>query len=139
MKKIAHLGLILTLFACSTARAHIGGLVFPVYELATFDLPDLHDGTLEDWEDVLPGTSLTHDDFAPLNVSDGAGIDPADLAYRTFMAWSSSEKCTMQRALCLGSSSRLSLASRDTPSVPSLPTISSARFQRSVSTKASRL
>lgn len=76
---------------CGAAGAHIGNLVFPVYELATIDLPDLNDGTLEDWEDVLPGTSITHDDFAPLAVGDGAGINPEDLAYRTFMAWSSSE------------------------------------------------
>ncbi|NKB69607.1 MAG: hypothetical protein GKR89_21260 [Candidatus Latescibacteria bacterium] len=74
------------------ASAHIGGLVFPLFELPTVDLPDLNDSTLEDWEDVLPGASLDHNDFAPLNVSDGAGIDPADLAYRTFMAWNSSDQ-----------------------------------------------
>jgi hypothetical protein len=73
----------------STASAHIGGLVFPIYEVPTSDLPDLNDGTLEDWEDVLPGTSLDHNDFAPLNVSDGAGINPEDLAYRAFMSWHS--------------------------------------------------
>lgn len=76
----------------SAASAHIGGLVFPLYEIPTGDLPDLHDGTLEDWEDVLPGTSLDHNDFAPLNVSDGAGINPEDLAYRAFMAWHSASQ-----------------------------------------------
>ena len=74
------------------ASAHIGGLVFPVFELATEDLPDLHDATSEDWTDVLPGTSLDHNDFAPLNVADGAGINPADLAYRTWLAWNSSDQ-----------------------------------------------
>jgi hypothetical protein len=90
MKKLAIL-----LLALSMAVA-FGGFVsaqdvaiFPVYEISTDDLPDLRDASLEDWEDVLPGTSLTHDDFLPLAVSDGAGIDPADLAYRTFMAWHS--------------------------------------------------
>lgn len=73
----------------SIASAHIGGLVFPIFEIPTSDLPDLRDGTLEDWEDVLPGVSLDHNSFAPLNVSDGAGINPEDLAYRTFMAWHS--------------------------------------------------
>ena len=76
----------------SAASAHIGGLVFPLFEIPTGDLPDLHDGTLEDWEDVLPGTSLDHNDFAPLNVSDGAGINPEDLAYRAFMAWHSASQ-----------------------------------------------
>ena len=36
----------------SATSAHIGGLVFPIYEVPTSDLPDLRDGTLEDWEDV---------------------------------------------------------------------------------------
>ena len=71
------------------ASAHIGTDVYPLYELPTADLPDLRDATLEDWEDVLPGTSLDHNAFAPLNVADGAGINPEDLAYRTFMAWNS--------------------------------------------------
>ena len=71
------------------ASAHIGTKVFPMFELPTSDLPDLKDGTLEDWSDVLPGAALDHNDFAPLNVADGAGIDPADLAYRAIFAWHS--------------------------------------------------
>lgn len=74
------------------STAHIGGLVYPIYELPTSDLPDIHDGSIQDWEDVLPGTSLTQNDFAPLNVADGAGINPADLAYRVFMAWHSASQ-----------------------------------------------
>jgi hypothetical protein len=93
MKKLAIL-----LLALSMTVA-FGGIVsaqeapiYPIYELPTTDLPDLYDGTLADWEDVLPGTSLTHDDFAPLAVADGAGIDPADLAYRMYMAWNSADQ-----------------------------------------------
>lgn len=74
------------------AGAHIGTVIYPMYELATADLPDLRDGTLQDWEDVLPGSSLDHNAFAPLNVADGAAINPADLAYRVFFAWSSAEQ-----------------------------------------------
>jgi hypothetical protein len=74
------------------ASAHIGGLSFPVFELPTEDLPDVADGTTEDWEDVLSGTSLDHNSFAPLNVADGAGIDPSDLAYRTWFAWNSADQ-----------------------------------------------
>ena len=39
------------------ASAHQGPIVFQIYELPTADLPDLHDGTLEDWDDVLLGAS----------------------------------------------------------------------------------
>jgi len=80
-------GLVVAL--CGAVSAHIGTAIYPLYELPTADLPDLRDGTLEDWEDVLPGASLDHNAFAPLNVSDGAGINPADLAYRAFFAWHS--------------------------------------------------
>lgn len=73
----------------SNASAHIGTKVYPIYELPTSDLPDLHDGSLTDWEDVLPGASLDQNEFAPLNVADGAAINPADLAYRAFFAWNS--------------------------------------------------
>jgi hypothetical protein len=90
MKKLAILllALSMTVVFCGLVSAQ----VYPIYEISTDDLPDLKDNTLADWEDVLPGTSLTHDDFAPLAVADGAGIDPADLAYRTFMAWHSASQ-----------------------------------------------
>jgi hypothetical protein len=99
MKKLAILLLALSMSIplCSLVGAQ-DVAIFPIYEISTDDLPDLQDGTLEDWEDVLPGTSLTHDDFAPLAVADGAGIDPADLAYRTFMAWHSA---TQTLYICL--------------------------------------
>ncbi|MEW6753539.1 MAG: hypothetical protein AB1505_21525 [Candidatus Latescibacterota bacterium] len=91
MKKVS----ILLLGVCLVAAGAVGAqqqAIYQIYELATSDLPDLYDGSLEDWEDVLPGTSLTHDDFAPLAVEDGAGINPADLAYRMYMAWNSADQ-----------------------------------------------
>ena len=72
--------------------AHVGATVYPIFELSTADLPDLQDGSLEDWEDVLGEPSLTHDDFGPRAVGDGAGIDPADLAYRIFLGWNSADQ-----------------------------------------------
>ena len=42
-------------------------------------LPDLPDGTLEDWEAVLPDASLDHNSFE-LDGGQGGGIDPSDLA-----------------------------------------------------------
>jgi hypothetical protein len=86
---ITVLGAALLVSFVGTASAHIGTNVYPVYELPTSDLPDVRDGTLEDWEDVLPGQSLDHNEFLPLAVADGADIDPSDLAYRVFMAWHS--------------------------------------------------
>lgn len=90
MKK--HSILLLALVFAVSMAGLAGAQVYPIYELPTTELPDLYDGSLQDWEDVLPGTSLTHDDFAPLAVADGAGIDPADLAYRMYMAWNSADQ-----------------------------------------------
>lgn len=81
----------IALLALSQAAvAHVGGgQPFPIFELSTDELPDIHDGSLDDWEEVLPSFSLNQEVFAPLNVNDGAGIDTADLAYRVFLAWHS--------------------------------------------------
>ena len=56
--------------------AHWGDLVFPIYEIPTVDLPDVHDGTLEDWEDIVPGASVTDADFA-------SSVDLDDVIYRS--------------------------------------------------------
>lgn len=90
--------LILILAGCfavalsSKAGAHIGTKVYPMYELATSDLPDIRDNSISDWEDVLPGASLDQNEFAPLNVAEGAGINTADLAYQVFFAWNSASQ-----------------------------------------------
>ena len=62
--------------------AHLGAFVVPIYELPTSDLPDLHDGTLEDWEAVVPGPSADHR-IAWSQVE----INSDDLAWRAFLAW----------------------------------------------------
>ena len=78
---------------CTMALAHVGDVMYPIYELSTSDLPDIHDGTLEDWEEAVPGPSLTHDDFSShADVGDGAPVNPADLAYRVYMAWNGSSQ-----------------------------------------------
>lgn len=59
--------------------------MFPVYELATSDLPDLRDGTLEDWEEVLPGAQLDHGAFQVWGT--GGQVDPGNMAIRVFLAW----------------------------------------------------
>jgi len=78
------------------ASAHQGDIVYPIYELPTADLPDLHDGTLEDWEEVLPRASLDHNDFVSWGdggpTTPGPPIDPDDLAFRVFLAWHSASQ-----------------------------------------------
>lgn len=90
MRKVTFLLLAACLAIAGAAGAQQS--IYQIYELATSDLPDLYDGSLTDWEDVLPGTSLTQDDFAPLAVNDGAGINTADLAYQMYMAWNSADQ-----------------------------------------------
>ena len=74
------------------ANAHLGDNVYPIYELPTSDLPDLHDGTLEDWEEVLPDASLDHNDFQRNNAGITGTVDPDDLAFRIFLAWHSASQ-----------------------------------------------
>ena len=64
------------------AEAVAAGPMYPIYEIPTGDLPDLHDGSLDDWEVAMPGTSLTHDDFASVASECGecAAVDVTDLA-----------------------------------------------------------
>ena len=83
--------LLAVVFPAGTASAHVGEIVYPIYELPTSDLPDFHDGTLGDWEEVLPDASLDHNDFVYEGGITG-GIDPADLAWRVFLAWNSASK-----------------------------------------------
>lgn len=67
------------------ASAHLGLRILPVYELSSSDLPNIEDGTLEDWEAALPLGSFTHVDVEP-----AVGVqplDPDDMAFRVFVAW----------------------------------------------------
>jgi len=77
---------------CTTVLAHVGSAIYPIYELPSADLPDLHDGTLDDWEDVLPGASVTFSDLSAMDVGEGAPVDPGDLAYQVFLAWHGSSQ-----------------------------------------------
>ena len=77
------------LLLCRTADAHVGDRVFPIYELPSSDLPDLHDGTLEDWEQALPGASLDYHDFRDMAIGDHDGglVDPSVIAFDVYLAW----------------------------------------------------
>ena len=94
--RTASIAALLAVALAGTAGAHQGDIIYPIYELPTADLPDLHDGTLEDWEEVLPGASLDHLDFiswgdgGPTTL--GPPINPDDLAFRVFLAWHSASQ-----------------------------------------------
>lgn len=79
------------LAAAAGVAAHDGHTV-PIYELPTSHLPDLHDGSLDDWEAVLPGPPLTLRDFGVGLYAEEGEHDPADLAVRLFLAWNSREQ-----------------------------------------------
>jgi hypothetical protein len=69
------------------AMAHMGTRLYPIYELSTHDLPDVHDGSTVDWEYLVPDASLNLLDFEAMAVGDGAAINPDDLTTRVFLGW----------------------------------------------------
>lgn len=79
----------LTVAGARPAGAHVGDLVFPIYELPSSDLPDLHDGSVEDWEEVLPGVSLDHRDFHAVYIDgeQGGYVDQGVIAFDIYLAW----------------------------------------------------
>jgi hypothetical protein len=80
---------VLVLLTSTPSQSHVGQIVYPIYELASADLPVFHDGTLEDWDQVLPNASLTHEDFA---YTDGRRVGADDFAFRVFLAWHSASQ-----------------------------------------------
>lgn len=73
------------LLTCATTWAHVGDVIYPIYELPPSQLPDLHDGTLEDWEAALPNASLTHNDLWSFT-------GEYDVPFRMFLGWSYAEQ-----------------------------------------------
>ena len=66
------------------------GSIYPIYELTDSDLAqvDLRDGSVAEWEELLPGPSIVAAQFcADPTVGDGAQYDPADLDFRVWLAW----------------------------------------------------
>ena len=76
----------------TAAQGHVGGFVYPIYEIPQHRLPDLYDGSLNDWEDLLPGASLDFLDFGSNEIVGGSHVDPNDLAFRVFLGWSDAEQ-----------------------------------------------
>lgn len=85
---MARLRLILTLLPALAVPAlgHLGDRVFPIYEIASSDLPDIHDESLEDWELAVPNASMNYTDFS-ISPGPTATFDQADLAFRVLLGW----------------------------------------------------
>lgn len=84
VRHIAAITSVLVLLISSAGTAHVGQVIYPIYELPSSDLPVFHDGSFEDWEQALPNASLTHEDFA---FTDGTRVGADDFAFRVFLAW----------------------------------------------------
>lgn len=71
-----------------TVHAHVGDKLFSFFELTDEDLAriDLHDGSTDDWRDVLGEPSLTASEFY-IAGGDAPVYDPADLDFQIWLGW----------------------------------------------------
>ena len=83
---LAMLALVLALAGVCTA--HTGQRLIEIFELPTSQLPDVRDGSLDDWDQNLPFASLDHRDFTDRS-GNFAAPDPTDLSLRAYLAWHS--------------------------------------------------
>ena len=87
MNSLLRMLLPVLLLAATISQAHVGDVIYPIFELAPSQLPNLHDGTLEDWDEALPNASLTQNDFLSI-VPPGREA----LSFRVFLGWSLAEQ-----------------------------------------------
>ena len=80
---------VLVLGSVHVGTAHVGSRVYPIWELPTHSLPDLHDGTIADWEEAVPSPTVELMDLDELN---GGPLDLSSLAGRVFLGWSDAEQ-----------------------------------------------
>ena len=62
---------------------------YTIYEIPSSAVPELHDGTLSDWEDAVPSPSLVTLDFE--NPVGSVALD--DFAVQVYLSWSSRCQC----------------------------------------------
>ena len=88
-KQWAHpLGLLLSLLPLSTVGAHVGGRVYPIYELTGAMLPTIqyNDASVEEWSELIGEPSMTLLDFRDDSGLQGSP-DPSDLDFKIWLAW----------------------------------------------------
>lgn len=91
----AWLSTLISALVVVTASAHVGTIV-PIFELSDEDVAqiDLHDGTVDDWQDVVGPPTLTAAQFS-------GSYDPASLDFRIWLAWNDASDhlyCAVERA-----------------------------------------
>ena len=74
------------LLAATISHAHVGGVVYPIFELPPSQLPDVHDGSLAEW--MVPNASLTKDDF----LRESFVRHPDEFSFNVYMALSAAEQ-----------------------------------------------
>ena len=79
------------LLAATISHAHVGGVVYPIFELPPSQLPDVHDGSLAEW--MVPNASLTKDDF----LRESFVRHPDEFSFNVYMAWSAAEHDSRHR------------------------------------------
>ncbi|NKB67603.1 MAG: hypothetical protein GKR89_11110 [Candidatus Latescibacteria bacterium] len=69
------------------AHAHIGDRLYPIFELTDADLAaiDLHDGSAEDWLEIVGEPTMTAIEFSAQTALEP--YDPADMDFRIWLAW----------------------------------------------------
>jgi len=87
---------LLSLLACGISWATdgtVGCPIRPLYELREHELPDLHDGSVNDWRRVLPSPTLVSSDFYQIHPETSqAPPSMPDLDVAVYLAWSAAGK-----------------------------------------------
>ena len=77
-------------FPANNATGHDGSVIFPLYQLQPDQLPDIYDGTIQEWHDLLGEPTLTLSDFVPVGDLRGkAAFSPSaeDLQVEVYLGW----------------------------------------------------
>ena len=92
MKKIPLLVAMACLLVATPSPGHVpGARLYYIQEFLDHELPDLHDGSLADWESIFPQPTFTELSFRPLEVGQRAAMVPPDLAVNVYLGWSETQ------------------------------------------------
>ncbi len=73
------------------AAGHHGSVIFPLYQLPPDQLPNIHDGSIEEWRSLLSEPTLTEADFIPAGTETTAsGHNAEDLQVEVYLGWTPS-------------------------------------------------
>ncbi|MEW6754606.1 MAG: hypothetical protein AB1505_27030 [Candidatus Latescibacterota bacterium] len=68
-------------------QAQAGAYALWIYEILPEEAPDLHDGSLEDWQRLGFGPTLTETEFEELPPTDEGRIGPPDVSFDIYLGW----------------------------------------------------